>query len=184
MFTVAIFSLLILGLPSIVSAQWGNGGYGNNGYYGDIRGTLRDLKMRSRNFEKSVDRDRSFRDAGYNNGGYYNRNAYGDLKKLLDRFGDAAGRLDSRYGNGRDLSRSSNEARNLLDLGSQADRMLYSFGNNGYWQGEWGQIQNELRIVANTYGMSYNGNYRYDPRNRNRNGNWGNRQNLPSWWPF
>ncbi len=197
-FTIAAFSLLVIGLPVIAAAQWGgnggyypnggnnNGGYGNNGYYGDIRGTLQDLKSRTHNFEKTVDRDRSFANGGYNNGGYYNRNAYSDLKKMLDRLAGAASKLENRYGNGRDLNRSADVAREVLDLGTQANQMLYSFGNNGgYWQNDWNQIQNDLRVVSNTYGYNYNGD-----RRGNRNGTWGNRNgngnrgNLPSWWPF
>src|SRR5438067_10494079 len=80
---VGAFSLLVLGIPAIASAQYNgqydpygrnggynnggynNGGYGNNGnygaygnngYYGDIRGALRDLKQRSNDFHREVDR--------------------------------------------------------------------------------------------------------------------------------
>lgn len=206
--TTAAFSLLVLGLPAIASAQYGNGGYypngnggyGNNGYYGDIRGTVRDLKDRSKNFEKMVDRDKNavYNGGGYGGyGGYNNKDAYKNLKKTLDRFKDAADRLEDRY-NYRDINRSSNEARNVLDLGNQVNQSLYSFGNNGYWQGEWSQIENDLRIVANTYGYNYygnNGNYRNYPNGQNypnrqnypngqrypnnRNGNWRNRVPFP-----
>src|SRR5207253_6454899 len=80
---VGAFSLLVLGIPAIASAQYNgqydpygrnggynnggynNGGYGNNGnygsygnngYYGDSRGTLRDLKKGSNDFHREVDR--------------------------------------------------------------------------------------------------------------------------------
>ena len=57
--TIAAFSLMVLGLPAIASAQYGgydpygrnggynNGRYGNNGNYGDMRSTVRNLKSRS-----------------------------------------------------------------------------------------------------------------------------------------
>ena len=70
---VAAFSLLVLGLPAIASAQWrdrdddynrggygnggyGNGGYGNNTYYGNIRSTVQNLKIRAKNFERLTER--------------------------------------------------------------------------------------------------------------------------------
>ena len=46
---------------------------------------------------------------------------------------------------------------------------------------EWNQIDNDLRIIANAYGIGYNSG---------RSGGWGtgrgnNRgNNMPSWWPF
>ncbi|MEJ7847312.1 MAG: hypothetical protein WKF92_04390 [Pyrinomonadaceae bacterium] len=52
---ISAFSLLILGLPAIASAQW-NGGYGGYGNGGNIRATVRNLKNKARNFENSVDR--------------------------------------------------------------------------------------------------------------------------------
>ena len=67
--TISAFSLLVLCLPAIASAQYGgygnggynNGGYGNNGYYGDIRSTIRDLKNRSKNFNvKSIAKTAAF----------------------------------------------------------------------------------------------------------------------------
>src|SRR6266487_759216 len=72
--TVGAFSLLVLGIPAIASAQYNgqydpygrnggynnggynNGNYGNNGYYGDVRGILRDLKQRSNDFHREVAR--------------------------------------------------------------------------------------------------------------------------------
>ena len=71
-------------------------------------------------------------------------------------------------------------------LGNQIDQMLYGFGN-GYWQSEWSGIQNDLGIVANTYGIN-NRNGRNNRGNRNYPNSYpnsrNNRGNLPSWWPF
>lgn len=204
---IAAFSVLVMGLPAIASAQYGNGGYypnqypngnnggyGNNGYYGDIRSTLRDLRDRAKNFERTVDRDKNAQYnngggwGGYGNGGYSN-NSYKDLKKALDRFSDATKDLDNQYDNGRDLNKSADEAQRTLTLASQIDQMLYNFGRNNNWQGEWSGIQRDLSVVANTYGYNYNN--RGNNRGRNNNGGWtrGNRNgsggmNLPSWWPF
>jgi hypothetical protein len=82
---VAAFSLLVLGLPAIASAQWrdrdddynrggygnggyGNGGYGNNNYYGNIRSTVQNLKIRAKNFERLTDQSGRYGGGGY--GGY------------------------------------------------------------------------------------------------------------------
>jgi hypothetical protein len=211
---IAAFSLLVLGLPAIASAQYGNGypnagypnggypnggypnggngngGYGNNGYYGDIRSTVRDLKDRAKNFEHIVDRG-NYNNGGYNNGGwgnggYYDKNAFKDFKKLLDRFTSATDRLEDKYGRGRDLNNSADSARNAIDLGSQIEQSMYRLGSNNNWQYEWNQIRNDLQIVANTYGYNYN-NRGYNQNNRNNRypqNRTGSRTNLPSWWPF
>lgn len=210
---------MALCLPAIATAQYngqyppnnpnggynnggyGNGGYnngqnGNNGYYGDIRSTLRDLKDRSRNFEKQLDRSPIYSKNGNGNygnyGGYRNGNDTGYVRKLADRFGDAADRLNSKYGNGRNANNGSNEANEVLNLGSQLEQELYNRGMDGYLQNEWNRIQNDLRVVSNTYGSNYNGgNNRNNRNNRNYPTNYPNnypttngRRNLPSWWPF
>jgi hypothetical protein len=61
----AAFSMLVLGLPAIASAQYypnggagngGYGGYGNGGYgngqYGDQRSAIRNLKNHTRQFQR------------------------------------------------------------------------------------------------------------------------------------
>jgi len=71
---VSIFSLLILGIPALASAQsrdrdyddddnrygnyggYNNGGY-NNGNYGNSRSAIRDLKRHAKDFQRQLDRD-------------------------------------------------------------------------------------------------------------------------------
>src|SRR6187200_1892842 len=63
----AAFSIMILGIPAVSSAQYGqndpynrNGRYGQNagyGNYGDMRNVVRSLKTRTRVFERQLDRD-------------------------------------------------------------------------------------------------------------------------------
>ena len=183
----AAFSLLILGLPAIASAQWG--GYGNNGgYYGNynIKSNVRSLKERAKLFEKAVDRyedrsDRSRRGPWGNNGGYGNYGGYGNngayadnLERLADEFKDATDRLEDRYGNGRNLNNSADEARRVLDLATRINNQLNSFRGNNRLMGQWNTMRNDLSAVANVYG--YN---RY-PNQNNRNRNRGN--NFP--FPF
>ncbi|HMJ08695.1 MAG TPA: hypothetical protein VK468_06800 [Pyrinomonadaceae bacterium] len=184
---IAAFSLLVLALPSIASAQYrdrdddyygngrnNNGRNGNNGYYGDIRGTLDSLKDKARNLETRSDRIDDRRD-DRNNGRY--GNSYGNLEQLTDRFRDATKDLANAYGRGRNLNGSADEARRVLDIGSQIDQEMSQSRSNRGVQNQWNQIRNDLRTVANTYNMNYNGNGNSN-RNRN-NGNWRNRFPLP-----
>lgn len=186
--SIAAFSMMVLLLPAIASAQYypngnqypndpygRNGGYNNGQYgnYGNIKTTLRNLKERSKNFKRSVERSND-RDNGGWWGGNGNNNNNRTLRSLADDFKKATDRLEKKYGNGRDLYRSSDEARRVLDIGSQIDREFSRMRFNNNLRNEWNQINYDLRIVAGTYG--YNNN-RY-PQNRS------GRSNRPSWWPF
>lgn len=180
-FGIAAFALMILSLPAIASAQWRNDDdyYGNNrgGYNnGQLQQAVRDLKQRTRNFERQTD----------NNGGYGNNN--GDyIEQLADELARAAGRLESAYGRGRNLNNSRDEAQRVVQIASQIASNMGRGGrrnNSGYYNGnEWYAIDNNVRVIANGYGLNYN------PRgNRTNRGGWGNgrqtNRNLPSWWPF
>ena len=190
------FSLLILGLPAIASAQW-NGGYGGNnngGYYGNgnynIRSTVRNLKNGAKNFEKAADRygnrndDRNNGRGWGNYGGYGNNNSSRNLENLADQFKNATNRLEDKYGNGRNLNNSSSEARRVLDIASQIDREIYNTRGNGNIQNQWNSLRQDLNTLANTYGYNngYNNNNRNNRNNRNRNGNW--RNSIPFPLPF
>ena len=200
---IAAFSVLVMGLPAIASAQYGNGGYypnggypnggypngnnggyGNNGYYGDIRGTLRDLRDRARNLEQNMSRNNGYGNrGGYGNYGNY---GYNDTKRLLHEFADATKDLENNYDGGRNR-KGFNDAQRVVNAGSQIEQML---NNSGYGRnGEWGAISNEIQIVADTYGLNYQGGrgYRNNRNNRNYPNSYPNGRNnrgLPSWWPF
>jgi hypothetical protein len=185
---ISAFSLLILGLPAIASAQWGgnNGGYVNGRYNRDIRGTLQNLKNRANSFERLTNRieDRDDDDRwGNRNGGWGNRNGgwgnnrngdVGRLEDLADRFKDATKDLLDEYGRGRDLSNSDDEARRVLDIASQIDNEIYQTRGNRNLQSQWNQMRNDLNVVASVYGNSG-----YNNGNRNRNGGWRNRFPFP-----
>lgn len=184
------FSLLILGLPAIASAQWrdrdrdddyNRGGYGrNNGRYNQLDSVIRNLENRAKRFEDQMDRQDN------NNGNYGRRNRRNDnLEELSDRFVNAAKRLDSEYDDRGDFNRSRDEAQRVLDIGSQISQVLSrSRGGDNYLYNEWNGIQNDLRIIANAYGLRYNDGYNRNNRNnRGRNnggGDW--RNNIP--FPF
>jgi hypothetical protein len=184
------FSLLILGLPAIASAQWRdrdrdddyNRGGRNNGRYNQLDGVIRNLENRAKRFEDQMDRQDN------DNGGYGRNNRRNDnLEELSDRFVNAAKRLDNEYDDRGDFNRSRDEAQRVLEIGSQISRTLSrSRGGDNYLYNEWNGIENDLRIIANAYGLNYdNGNNRNNRNNRGNgrnNGGGGWRNNFP--FPF
>ena len=180
-------ALVVLALPSITSAQYrdrdrdddyygrnnrNDDYYGNSRYNRNIRGTIQNLKNRARNFESRLDRidDRN------DNGRYgRNNNRYDNLENLSDRFKRATDDLADAYGNGRNLNGSRDEARRVLDIGSQIEDALYRSRGNRNAAGEWSRISSDLRLLADTYGLNYNNG----GRNQNRNTDWRNRVPFP-----
>ena len=180
--SIFALSLVVLALPSVASAQWRDRDrdddyYGRdddyrNGRYGrNIRGTIESLKNRARNFERRADRmdDR-------NNDRYGRRDRYDNLEELADRFARATDDLADEYGNGRNLNNSRDEARRVLDIGSQIESVLYNGrSRRGGGANQWSQISRDLRIIADAYNLGYyNGG-----RNRNGSGDWRNRVPFP-----
>lgn len=184
---VFAFSLLILGLPAIASAQYRNNrndDYNrNNGYNRNLQSTVRNLKNRSNQFERRLDRelDRSR---------YDERNREDRINQIAENFANAAEALDKAYDNSRDYNNSQDEVQRVLQLGNQLNRVLSRARINGNLQNEWNRIQQDLNILANAY--NYNNNNRNnrnrrnddDDYNRNRrrtsnNDNWRNRIPFP-----
>lgn len=165
---------MVLALPSIASAQWGgNDRYGNNR---NIKQNVKNLKNRAKSFEKAVDRD-DRNDRNRNRRGNWGGNwGNDDLEDLAEDFKKAADRLENKYGNGRNLNNSRDEARRVLDIASRIDRVINSRGG-GNAASQWRSMRNDLSVVAQVYGYgNYRGNDRNN-RNRNRNSNGG-------WFPF
>lgn len=170
---ISAFSLLILGLPAIASAQWrdrDNDNYGNGRYNRNISSTVRNLKNRARQFERQVDRSEDRNDDRWNN---RRGNRYDNLEDLARSFKNATDDLEDAYGRGRNMGNSSDEARRVLDIGSQIDRAISNSRSGNRLQNEWNAIEQDLRVIANAYGYNYNN------RNRNRNGGWRNNFPLP-----
>jgi len=186
-FSIFAAAILALALPAAASAQWGRYPDDNRGYgrYDDrgLRDSVNRLDRLAKDFERDMDRalDRSRvngsrREDQINNEVHQFRNAVRDLK--------------SRVGNGRDLNRSSNEARRVLQEADQIDRFARR-GIDGRTASEWSQIQQELRYISNVYGFGYGGygrdgdwrrddDWRRNDRNRNdRNNDWWRRIPFP-----
>jgi hypothetical protein len=73
------------------------------------------------------------------------------------------------------MNNSADEARRLLDIGSQIDQALYSNRADRRLEREWSAIRYDLNMVAQVYGY---GNYN-NRNNRNRSGDWRNRVPFP-----
>ena len=188
---ISAFSLMVLALPSAVSAQWFPGG--NNGpYYGgqgrDLRHVADRLKDRSRDFEKRVDNVVDRRDDrrdnrggwGNNRGGWGNQGYYqGDLKQLAGDFRRAADHFEDKYGNGRNLRNSEDAARRLLDSATRLENAMRGMRMNNQLMGQWNSMRGDLNMVANTYGYNYNRGRNTRNGGNNRNGDWRNRIPFP-----
>lgn len=188
--SVSIFAAAILALclPALAAAQGGYPDYGrnrNDNYrrYDEryLKDSINRLDRLAKDFEKDLDRaldhsrvDGTQREDRINAQGHDFRRAVGSLK--------------SNFGNGRDLNRSRDEAQRVLQEARQFDRIGRGRGVDGRVQSEWSQIQRELQIISDAYGLNYYNNGGYNPNDRNnRNDDWrrnnpnnGNRNN--DWW--
>jgi hypothetical protein len=109
---VSAFSLMVMALPAVVSAQWG--GYPNGGVYngGRSRTNLENvadrLKDRSRDLERQIDREFNYNRNRNTSilgtilgGGTYGNRGYGNdrIKRLAEDFRHAADRFEGRVDN-------------------------------------------------------------------------------------
>ena len=191
-FSILAAALLALSLPVAAAAQWG--GYPqdrypdnrNNGRYGRyddraLKDSAQRLDRLAKDFERDMDRalDRS----------RVNGTSREDrINEEVHQFRRAAGDFKSRVGNGRDLNRSADQARRLLDEAQQVNRIARPRWFDGRLASQWSSIEQELRFISDVYGFRYNGgynggygrddDYRRDRRDRNDNRN--DRNN--DWW--
>jgi hypothetical protein len=189
-FAILAAAMLALCLPVLAAAQGGYGypDYGrnrNNGRYDEryLKDSINRLDRLSKDFERDLDRaldhsrvNGTQREDQMNAQGHEFRRAVSNLK--------------SRFGNGRDLNRSRDEAQRVLQQGQLFDRIGRGRGFDNRVASDWSQIQQELRIISDAYEVgSYNnggnwpnGNgrtYPNYPNNGNRNNDWWRR--IP--WP-
>jgi hypothetical protein len=171
LFAIFAFSLLVLALPTLASAQWRDRDRDDDDYYNrgrydrNLESTIKNLKNRSREFARRLDRelDRSR---------YDDRNREDRLNDLAEDFRRATNDLDREYDGRRDYRRSENEARRVLEIGQRLGNALYRSRLGYNVQGDWNRIQQDLNVLANAYGYRNN-------RNRNRSGDWRDRIPFP-----
>lgn len=173
-FSILAAALFALCLPMVAAAQWPDYGRNNrNDRYGRyderyLRDSIHRLDRLAKDFERDIDRslDRSRRD------GTRSEDRINDEAR---QFRNAVGNLKSRFGNGRDLNRSRNEAQRVLQEAQGLNRVV-RFDNR--LSNQWYQIQRELDVIADAYNLGYNnGTY----RNR-RDDDYRRSQGNNDWW--
>lgn len=161
-FSIFAAGILALALPAAASAQWGgypqdrypdNRGYGRYDDRG-LRDSVNRLDRVSKDFER--DMDRALDHSRVNGSNREDR-----INDQVHQFRNAVRDLKSSVGNGRDLNRSSDEARRVLQQADQLDRVARR-GFDSRTNSEWSQIQQELRYISSAYGFRYNGGYGRD----------------------
>ncbi|HWT03593.1 MAG TPA: hypothetical protein VN256_25310 [Pyrinomonadaceae bacterium] len=192
--TLIAAALMAICLPLIASAQgtydpWGrnrdrdyrrNRDYGNSGRYGNrnLRDVARRLDDRSGDFQRHLD-------SSLDRSRYDDTRREDNINELARQFRNAASRFRDRVD---DRDGGSNEARNLLQVGSRMDNLMARLRVDGRTQSDWSRIRQDLRVVADAYGLGYGGGYGrgddyYDNdryrRRRNTNNDWWRRLPLP-----
>src|SRR4030095_13898265 len=157
-FSIFAAALLALCLPAIATAQWGrypdnrypanrypaNGRYPDSGRYDDryVRDSAHRLDRLAKDFERDMDRAL---DHSRVNGS----RREDQINNLVHDFRRAAGDFKSRVGNGRDLNRSYNEARRVVQLGDAVERQARPRWFDSRLSSEWSQIRRELQTIEN-----------------------------------
>lgn len=189
--TVIATALIALCLPVLASAQGTYDPYGRNrdrdygrndgsyGRYDDraLRDAARRVNDRSKDFQRRLD-------SALDNSRYDNSRREDRINDTAKEFRNAAGNFKDRVGDGRNQNRGADEARRLLQLGSQIDRFVQRSQLDSRSASDWSQIRQDLRLIANAYGFNFSGgydggyrrddDYRRDDRNRRRDNN--------PWW--
>ncbi|MGI9065545.1 MAG: hypothetical protein ACR2HX_03975 [Pyrinomonadaceae bacterium] len=190
-FSIFAAAILALGLPIMAAAQ---GGYGypdnrrnrddNSGRYDGryLRDSIQRLDRLAKDFERTLDRelDRSHEDGTRHED---------RLNNEARDFRSAVSSLKSRFGNGRDLNRSSNDAQRVLQEANRTEQVARHHFGNRRLASDWSQIRRELNVISDAYGLGYGGynnggyypngrndDYRRNDRNRNRT------NNNNDWW--
>lgn len=177
-FSILAAAFLALCLPMVAAAQWPDYGRGRdrNDRYGRyderyLRDSIHRLDRLAKDFERQVDRslDRSRRDG---------TRSEDRINNEARQFRNAVGNLKSRFGNGRDLNRSRNEAQRVLQEAQGLNRVVRF---DGQLSSIWSQIRRELDVIADAYNLGYNyGGYRNDRNNRRSNNDpWYRRLPIP-----
>src|SRR5215217_9727085 len=120
-FSILAAAILALSLPAVAVAQWGRQDRypdNRNGRYDDrgLRDSVHRLDRLAKDFERDMDRalDRSRANGSQRED---------RINDQVHQFRDAVGDLKSNVGNGRDLNRSADEARRVLQEAQDIDRV-------------------------------------------------------------
>lgn len=142
------------------------GGYISDQERRVLRDTARRINDRSRSFQRNLDRL-------LDNSRYDDSRREDNVNENVRQFRNAAERFKDRAGDSNDLNRSAAEAQQLLASASQVSRNLRRVRLDGRTSSDWSQIRNDLRTVADLYGLrfredDYDGYYGNDDWRRDR----------------
>ncbi len=164
--TFILAALVALVLPVAASAQ-GNydpygrdrdRDYGRNGDYRRnsdsrygydqrrLRDSVRHVKDRSSDFKKHID-------SALDHSRYDGSRREDHINEEARDFHDAADRLKDHYDDGRNLNRSTEDARRLVQIGSHIDKFISRNQLDGRTMADWASIRQDLRVIANAYGF-------------------------------
>lgn len=195
-FSIFAAAIVALCLPVLAAAQgtydpWGRNRddeyrrnrNGNYGRYDEryLKDSIQRLDRLAKNFERDLDRDLDHsREDGTRHEDRVNNEARD--------FRNAVGNLKSRFGNGRELNRSVDEAQKVLQEANRTERVARHHFDNSRLASEWSQIRRELSVIADAYGIGNYGRYNDDGYYRNdrnddyRRNNPNNRNGNNDWW--
>jgi hypothetical protein len=193
--TIFAVALIAFCLPVMAAAQ---GRYENNGvnygrdrddrrddnqygYYDQrrLRDSVRRLDNLSGDFQRHLD-------SALDHSRYDDSRREDRINEVSRDFHNATDNLKDRYDDGKNINRSSGEARRVLQLGSVLNAFMARNQIDGRVESDWSRIRQELNVVASAYGFNMsdfdNRDYRYgDNRSNDNNQRSGNyrRNNLP-----
>lgn len=144
-----------------------------------LRDVARRINDRSKDFQRDVDRM-------LDNSRYDGTRREDNINDEARQFRDIANRFRNVAGDSNDLYRSRDEANNLLNAAQRLDRLMGRIRSDSRTQNDWSQIRNDLRTVADIYGLRFNGYGGYN------NGGYGNggygrddrRDRRDNRWPY
>ena len=122
-----------------------------------LRDLARRIDDRSRDLQRDVDR---LLDQSRHNGSRREDHINDDARE----FRQAAQRFRNAAGDSNDLHRSRDEARELLRAAEHVSRMLRRVRIDSRGSSNWNQLRNDLRSVADFYGLRFNDNGGFNGR--------------------
>ena len=157
--TVIAAALMAIFLPLIASAQggydtWNRGGRDRDNYGRfDSRG-LRDATRRlddhSRDFQRHLD-------SALDRSRYDGTRREDRINEIAREFRFAAADLRSSVADWRNIHRSTDEARRVLQIGSRIDQFISRQRLDFRAAADWAQIRQDLRVIADIYNIGYGG---------------------------
>jgi len=155
--------------------------------YRYLRDTINRLDRMSNDFQHELDRTL---DRSRENGSRHEDHLNADVQD----FRRSVRELKNRFGDGRDLNRSSRQAEIVLDEAAHVEDSVEHHFNNQRLYSQWMSIRQELNVISDAYGIQggnygHNDQYRRDRRNddyrrdRRNDDDYSrrNRNNVP-WW--